>query len=160
MLVHDRPGVMMKITGMFARRGFNIASITVGHSERPGFSRITIGAEGDEKTIEQIMKQLHKLIDVVKVQELIPETTTIRMCALVKVAIKDHNTREGCVTTIELFNAKAIDVTPNSMTIEIVGSERKIESFIEVISDITQVKEIVRSGVIAISRGEKSITLE
>jgi acetolactate synthase-1/3 small subunit len=160
MLVHDRPGVMMKITGMFARRGFNIASITVGHSERPNFSRITIGVEGDSRTVEQIMKQLNKLIDVVKVQRLNLENTTVRVCCLVKIAIKDHVTRDSCITMIDLYKAKAIDVTIKSMTIEIVGSERKIDSFINVISEIAPIKEIVRSGVIAISRGDRGITLD
>ncbi len=160
MLVLDHPGVMMKITGMFARRGFNIASISVGKSEKTGFSRITIVAEGDKKTIEQIIKQLNKLIDVVKVQELSEENTTLRICALVKVTIKDHPTRQELINMVNLYRAKAIDVTTKTMTLEVVGSERKIESFIEVIRDITPIKEIVRSGVIAISRGDNSITLD
>lgn len=160
MLVLDHPGVMMKITGMFARRGFNIASISVGKSEKAGFSRITIVAEGDKKTIEQIIKQLNKLIDVVKVQELCNENTTLRICALVKVTIKDHTTRQELINMVNLYRAKAIDVTPKTMTIEVVGSERKVESFIDVIRDIAPIKEVVRSGVIAISRGDNSITLD
>src|SRR5271157_1290059 len=101
LLVYDHPGVMMKITGMFARRGFNIASISVGHSERPGFSRITIVAEGDEDTIEQIIKQLHKLIDVVKVQHLEPSKTTIREAAIVKLNVRDNSARQEIMTLVD-----------------------------------------------------------
>jgi acetolactate synthase-1/3 small subunit len=160
LLVQDRPGVMMKITAMFARRGFNISSITVGHSERQGFSRITIGAEGDEQTIEQIIKQLNKLIDVVKVQHLNLLNTTMRECALIKVNINTNETRQEIITLIDLYRAKAIDVSSKTITIELVGSQRKINSFMEVISEIAPIREISRSGVIAISRGEESITLE
>ena len=160
MLVLDHPGVMMKITGLFSRRGFNIASISVGKSEKPGFSRITIVAEGDKKTIEQIIKQLNKLIEVVKVQELSDDSTTIRMSALVKVMIKNSTVRQEIINIVNLYRAKAIDVTPNTMTLEVVGGERKVESFIEIIRDITTIKEIVRSGVLAIARGDNSITLD
>lgn len=159
LLVMDHPGVMMKITGMFARRGFNISSITVGRSERVGFSRITLVVEGDERTIEQIIKQLHKLIDVIKVQLLTDRNTTVRECALIKVNIKDNATRQEIITMIDLYNAKAIDVTTKTMTIELIGGQRKIDSFIEVISEISTIREIARSGVLAISRGEEAINL-
>jgi acetolactate synthase-1/3 small subunit len=160
LLVQDHPGVMMKITAMFARRGFNLSSITVGHSERPGFSRITLAAEGDEPTIEQIIKQLHKLIDVVKVQLLDERTTTVRECALIKVAIKDKSVRQEVITLIDLYKAKAIDVSTKVMTIEVVGGLRKIDSFIDVISEIAVIKEIARSGLLAVARGEESISLD
>jgi len=160
LLVHDSPGVMMKITGMFARRGFNISSITVGHSERPGLSRITIGAEGDSGTIEQIIKQLNKLVDVVKVQHMRPDLTTLRECALIKIFIKDHIIRQEVITLIDLYKAKAVDVSQKYITIEVIGGIRKIDSFIAVISDIAPIREIARSGVIAINRGKSSITLD
>ncbi|MBD3351807.1 MAG: acetolactate synthase small subunit [Candidatus Lokiarchaeota archaeon] len=159
LLVNDSPGVMMKITGMFARRGFNIASITVGHSERPGLSRITIGAEGDLDTIEQITKQLNKLVDVIKVQHLGLQNTTIRECALIKVIIKGHEQRQEVVSIVDLYRAKAIDVSQKYITIEVVGGPRKVDSFIDVISDIVPIREIVRSGLMAISRGKSAITL-
>ncbi len=160
MLVYDHPGVMMKVTGMFARRGFNISSLSVGHSERPGFSRITIMAEGDEATIEQIIKQLHKLIDIVKVQHLEPSKTTMRESSLVKVLVKDNTVRQEIMTLIEIYAGKVIDVTSKTMTLEIVGTQRKINSFIELISEIANIKEIARSGVLALYRGEESITLD
>lgn len=160
LLVNDSPGVMMKITGLFARRNFNIASITVGHSEKPGLSRITIGAEGDPATIEQIIKQLNKLIDVVKVQYLKPESTTLRECALIKVMLKDSSERQEVITLIDLYKVKAIDVSDKFVTIEVVGGPRKVDSFIEVLSDIVPIREIVRSGLMGMSRGQSSITLE
>lgn len=160
MLVSDHPGVMMKITGMFARRGFNISSISVGHSERPGFSRITIMAEGDEATIEQIIKQLHKLIDIVKVQHLEPSKTTMREASLVKVLVKDNNARQEIMTLVDIYNGKVIDVTSKTMTLEIVGTQRKVNSFIELISEIGNIKEVARSGVLALHRGEEAITLD
>jgi acetolactate synthase-1/3 small subunit len=160
MLVYDHPGVMMKITGMFARRGFNISSISVGHSERPGFSRITIMAEGDEATIEQIIKQLHKLIEIVKVQHLEPSKTTMREASLVKVIVKDNSARQEIMTLVDIYNGKVIDVTSKTMTLEIVGTQRKVNSFIELISEIGNIKEVARSGVLALYRGEESITLD
>jgi acetolactate synthase-1/3 small subunit len=161
LLVYDHPGVMMKITGMFARRGFNIASISVGHSERPGFSRITIVAEGDEDTIEQIIKQLHKLIDVVKVQHLEPSKTTIREAALVKLNVRDNAARQEIMTLVDIYRgAKVIDVTSKTITLEVTGSEAKLESFIELVAEVGTIKEIARSGVLALIRGEESISLE
>ncbi|MCP4762712.1 MAG: acetolactate synthase small subunit [archaeon] len=158
--VKDEPGVMMKITGMFARRGFNIASITVGHSERAGFSRITIAAEGDESTIEQITKQLHKLVDVIKVQHLPPGKTTLRECALIKVKTLNNTIRQEIITLIELYRAKSIDVSAKTITIEVVGSSRKIDSFIDLVKEIAPIREIARSGIIAMPRGDSAITLD
>ncbi len=160
LLVQDQPGVMMKITAMFARRGFNISSISVGQSERPGFSRITLVAEEDAQTTMQIAKQLRKLIDVVKVNIMDEFKTNIRECALVKIAIKDNAQRQEIITIVNLFNAKAVDVTSKTMTIEVVGGLRKIDSFLEVVSDITPIRELARSGTIAIARGDESISLE
>ncbi len=160
MLVHDKPGVMMKITGMFARRGFNIASITVGASERLGFSRITIVAEGDEVVLEQIIKQLNKLIDVVKVQHLNAAKTNLREFALVKVSAKNNKDRQEILTLVEIYRGKVIDVTSKTMTVEIIGSQKKIESFIELLGDVTHIREIVRSGIVALLKGEDSISLD
>ncbi|MHA1997248.1 MAG: acetolactate synthase small subunit [Promethearchaeota archaeon] len=160
MLVFDHPGVMMKVVGLFARRGFNIASISVGNSERPGFSRITIVAEGDEATIEQIIKQLNKLVDVVKVQHLHPARTTMREFALVKVEVKDNKMRQEVMTLVEIYRGKVIDVTSKTMTLEVSGSEKKVDSFIELLSDFVKIREIVRSGLVALLRGEESITLD
>ncbi|MBD3188088.1 acetolactate synthase small subunit [Candidatus Bathyarchaeota archaeon] len=160
LLVYDHPGVMMKVTGLFARRGFNIASISVGHSEREGFSRITIVAEGDEATIEQIIKQLNKLVDVVKVQHLHPDRSTMREFALVKVDVKDNQARQEIMTLVEIYRGKVIDVTTKTMTVEVSGSEQKVDSFIDLLSEFVHIKEIVRSGLVALLRGEESITLD
>ena len=160
MLVFDHPGVMMKVVSMFARRGYNIASISVGHSERQGFSRITIVAEGDAATIEQIIKQLNKLVDVIKVQEIDSSKATMREFALVKVTTRDNQVRQEIMTLVEIYRGKVIDVTSKSMTLEVSGTERKVDSFIELIAEIAKIKEIVRSGVVALLRGEESITLD
>ncbi|MHA1792544.1 MAG: acetolactate synthase small subunit, partial [Promethearchaeota archaeon] len=115
LLVNDHPGVMMKVTSLFARRGFNIASISVGHSERPGFSRITIVAEGDEATIEQIIKHLNKLVDVIKVQLLYPGKTTIREFALIKTDVRNNQDRQEIMTLVDIYRGKVVDVTKKTM---------------------------------------------
>ncbi len=158
--VFDKPGVMLKIMGLFARRGYNIASISVGHSERPGFSRMTIVAEGETKIIEQIIKQLNKLTDVVKVQALPSGTTTNRELGLIKIAIRNNTDRLNVEPLISFYRGKVIDVNSKTMTIEIVGTEKKLDSFINLITEIVSIKEIVRSGVVGLSRGENSITLD
>ncbi|MHA1370572.1 MAG: acetolactate synthase small subunit [Promethearchaeota archaeon] len=160
LLVYDHPGTMMKISGLFARRGYNIASISVGHSERPGFSRVTIVVEGDESTIEQIIKQLNKLVDVIKVQHLDPARATMREFALIKVQAPNNQIRQEIMTLVEIYRGKVIDVTVKTMTLEISGSKQKVDSFIELISDFVNIKEIVRSGIVALPRGEESITLD
>ena len=160
LLVQDQPGVMMKITGMFARRGYNIASITVGHSERPGLSRVTIMAEGDTGTIEQIMKQLNKIVDVIKVQHLDPNKTNMRELALIKVLVKDNYQRQEIITLVDIFRGNVIDVTTKTMTVEIVGSKKKIDSFIELVKNSVPIRELTRSGTVALLTGEDTITLQ
>jgi acetolactate synthase-1/3 small subunit len=150
---------MIKVVSLFSRRGYNIASISVGHSERPGFSRITIVAEGDEPTIEQIIKQLNKLVEVVKVQELDPQRTTMREFALVKANVKNNQVRQEIMTLIDIYRGKVIDVTSKTMTLEVSGSEAKVDSFIALLEEIAPIREICRSGTIALLRGEESITL-
>ena len=112
------------------------------------------------QTTMQIAKQLRKLIDVVKVNIMDEFKTNIRECALVKIAIKDNAQRQEIITIVNLFNAKAVDVTSKTMTIEVVGGLCKIDSFLEVVSDITPIRELARSGTIAIARGDESISLE
>jgi acetolactate synthase I/III small subunit len=159
LLVQDHPGVMMKITAMFARRGYNIESITVGHSEREGLSRVTIMAEGDMITIEQIMKQLNKLVDVIKVQQLDPDNSNMRELALIKVLVKDNYQRQEVITLVDIFRGNVVDVTSSTMTVEIVGSKKKIDSFIDLVTDSVSVRELTRSGTVALLTGEDTITL-
>jgi len=159
LLVQDHPGVMMKITAMFARRGYNIASLTVGHSEREGLSRVTIMAEGDTVTIEQIMKQLNKLVDVIKVQHLDPDNSNMRELALIKVMVKDNYQRQEIITLVDIFRGNVIDVTTKTMTVEIVGSKKKVDSFIELAGNSVPIKELTRSGTVALLTGEDTITL-
>jgi acetolactate synthase I/III small subunit len=158
--VFDKPGVMLKIMGLFARRGYNIASISVGHSEREGFSRMTIIAEGETKIIEQIIKQLNKLTDVIKVQALPSGSTTIRELGLIKIAIRNNSDRINVEPLVNFYKAKVIDVNSKTMTIEVVGTEQKLDSFIALVSEIVSIKEIVRSGVVGLSRGEDSINMD
>lgn len=160
LLVEDHPGVTMKIAGMFARRGINLTSFTGASSEKKGLSRIMMKAEGDHQVVEQICKQMNKLIEVVQVRPLLPDKATFRELALVKVSIKDDKDRQAVMSLNEIFRNKIIDVTVKTITIEVVGSSEKINSFLELVNEITSVRELARSGTIALYRGEDSIFMD
>lgn len=149
-LVENQPGVLSRVAGLFSRRGYNIDSLSVGETENPAFSRMTIVVEGDELTLEQIKKQLGKLIDVIKVIELKNDDAVQRELALIKVGA-DTTTRTSIIEVVAVFRAKVIDVAPESLTIEITGDKQKIAAFIEVMNTYT-IKEIVRTGLTAIGR--------
>lgn len=152
MIVEDKPGVMNRISGMFARRGFNIQTVAVGATEKPGVSRMTLLAEGDDRTIEQITKQLNKLVEVIKVSELKNGEATVRELCLIKVYVKDHNARNEIVTYTEIFRGNIVDVGQNSLSVEVVGDREKIEAFVTLMTQFG-IKEIARTGVIALQRG-------
>ncbi|MDR0900321.1 MAG: acetolactate synthase small subunit, partial [Methanobrevibacter sp.] len=125
-LVEDRPGVLQRVASLFTRRGFNIESITVGGSETEGFSRMVILAKGDEKVLEQITKQLNKLVDIIKVKDLDPQNTLKRELCLIKVKVDDEKKRSEIIQYTNIFRGKIIDVSENSLIIEITGNPSKI----------------------------------
>jgi acetolactate synthase I/III small subunit len=154
-LVVNQSGVLSRISGLFSGRGFNIESLNVAETNEPGVSRMTIITLGDDKKIEQITKQLNKLIDVIKVVDLTEEHFVDRELILVKMNA-EQRVREEILRIVDIFRAKVIDVSPDNYTVEITGDEGKIKGFLDLLKPLG-IKEIVRSGRIAISRGSKSI---
>ena len=150
-LVEDKPGVLNRISSMFRRRGFNISSLAVGRSELPELSRMTFVVEGDDSTVEQVTKQLHKLIDVVRVSELSEGDTVAREMALIKVHAT-ASTRSEIIQMVDIFRANIVDVASDSLIIEVTGDENKIESLYELLKPFG-VREMMRTGRVAMTRG-------
>jgi acetolactate synthase-1/3 small subunit len=155
-LVENRPGVLTRVAGLFARRGFNIHSLAVGPTEHEGVSRMTVVVDVDELPLEQVTKQLNKLINVIKIVELEPSASVQREMLLVKVRA-DVQTRTHVLETSELFRAKVIDVAPEAVTIEATGSPEKLEALLKVLEPFG-IRELVQSGMVGIGRGNRSIT--
>ena len=155
-IVLDKPGVLQRVAGLFTRRGFNIDNITVGPSEQENFARMTIITKGDEKILEQITKQLNKLIDVIKVRDLEPAVTVQRELCLIKVHTSSEKVRSEVIQYANIFRVRIIDVSPETLTIEITGPSEKIEALIDLVRSFG-IKEIARTGPTAISRGIKTI---
>lgn len=151
LIVEDKPGVMYRIMGMFMRRGFNIDTITVGKTETAGMSRITLTMKDDEETLEQVIKQLRKLINVVRVMPLDEKDTIITELCLTKLYTKDEKSRAEIVKYSEIFKGKIVDVVPNCITIRVVGEPDKIDAFLDLVRPFG-IKEIVRTGISAIAR--------
>jgi acetolactate synthase-1/3 small subunit len=158
-LVENKPGVLHSIANMFRRRDFNIESITVGPTEQEDLSRMTITVNGDEKTLEQIIKQMNKLIDVVKVSSLEPENIVTRELALVKVNVPDTKTRSDIINCVEVFRGRVVDVSPETLTIEITGTPDKIDAFLNLMKTYG-IMELARTGLTALSRGVRSIRID
>ncbi len=150
-LVEDRPGVLNRVSSLFRRRGFNIASLAVGKSEQPNLSRMTFVVDGDERTIEQVTKQLNKLIEVVKVSELAEEDIVARELAMIKVHATP-TTRSEIIQLVDIFRANIVDVSPHSLIIEITGEEDKINALYQLLRPFG-IRELMRTGRIAIVRG-------
>jgi len=154
-LVSDQPGVLARVASLFSRRGFNIASLAVGRTEKEGLSRITLVTEVDDANVlEQLVKQLNKLVEVYKIIELEPNSVQ-RQLILVKVRCTERN-RSAVLDVVELFRAKGVDVSFDSVTIEATGSEDKLEALITMLEPYGII-ELVKSGEVALSRGNKSI---
>jgi len=151
-LVEDKPGVLNRVASLIRRRSFNIDSIAVGHSEIPGLSRMTIVVDGATTAVEQVRKQLDKLIEVVKLTELAEESIIARELALIKVHATSA-TRSEVIQIVDIFRAKIVDVASDSMTIEATGEEEKIDSLYNLLKKFG-IKELARTGRIALSRGE------
>ena len=155
-LVENKPGVMLRISGLFARRGFNIESIAVGTTEKDDISRMTIIVRGDDKDLEQVEKQLLKQFDVLKVSDLNRETSVIRELCLVKVNAKTEQKKMLLMNYADIFRAKVIDVNTNTLTLEITGDEKKVDAFVDLLRP-HGIREIARTGTVAMARGQKSI---
>ncbi len=154
-LVNNKFGVLSRISGLFSGRGFNIESLNVAETSEPNISRMTIVTRGDDKKIEQITKQLNKLVDIIKVVDLTEESFIDREMLLIKMNAEPKN-REEILRIVEIFRAKVVDVSPATYTIEITGDEGKLRGFLELLRPLG-IKELVRSGRIALGRGMRSI---
>ncbi|MCS4275628.1 acetolactate synthase small subunit [Mycetocola lacteus] len=156
LLVEDKPGLLTRVAGLFARRGFNIESLAVGASEVEGLSRITVVAEVDGLPLEQVTKQLNKLINVIKIVELDPTQSVEREHLLIKVRV-DNTTRSQVLEAVNLFRARVVDVATDALVIEVTGDTGKTQAFLRVLEPFG-IKELAQSGLLAIGRGSKSIT--
>ena len=155
-LVENKPGVLTRVSALFTRRGFNIHSLAVGPTENPEVSRMTIVVAVEGLPLEQVTKQLNKLVNVLKIVELDPDTSVERELYLIKVHADDAN-RTAVLQVVDLFRAHVVDVAPTSVVIETIGSESKVKALLTALQPYG-VKEIVQSGAVAITRGPRSIT--
>ena len=155
-LVEDKPGVLARVAALFSRRGFNISSLAVGGTEIPGISRMTIVVTVDEFPLEQVTKQLNKLINVIKIVEQDDDSSVARELLLIKVRA-DSSVRSEVIETVNLFRAKVIDVSPEAVTVEATGTRSKLDALLKML-DPYGIREIVQSGVVAVGRLAKSIT--
>ncbi len=155
-LVENKPGVLARVAGLFSRRGFNIASLAVGATEQPGVSRMTIVVSVEDFPLEQVTKQLNKLVHVLKIVELEPSQSVQRELLLVKVRT-DAAVRSQVLETVQLFRAKVVDVAPESLTIEATGTADKISALLRMLEPFG-IREMVQSGMVAVGRGPRSIT--
>ncbi|UUO00748.1 acetolactate synthase small subunit [Mycolicibacterium novocastrense] len=154
-LVEDKPGVLARVASLFSRRGFNIQSLAVGATEQKNMSRMTIVVSVDETPLEQITKQLNKLVNVIKIVEQEEESSVSRELALIKVRT-DASTRGQVIEAVNLFRAKVVDVSTESLTVEATGTPEKLEALLRVLEPFG-IREIVQSGVVSLSRGPRSI---
>ncbi|MGM0432948.1 MAG: acetolactate synthase small subunit [Spirochaetota bacterium] len=155
-LVNNHSGVLSRIAGLFSRRGYNINSLSVGETENPEISRMTIVVSGDHTVLEQITKQLEKLIDVLHIKELKPPESVYRELVLLKISVGQKE-RSEVVQIIDIFKAKILDVDSTSISVEITGDQDKISAFVHLLEPYG-IKEIVRTGMAAIGRGDMTIS--
>jgi acetolactate synthase I/III small subunit len=156
LLVEDKPGLLTRVAGLFARRGFNIESLAVGKTEIPGLSRITVVVDVEGQPLEQVTKQLNKLINVLKIVELEPDQSVQREHLLIKVRV-DNSTRSQILEAVNLFRARVVDVVTDALVIEVTGDTAKTKALLRILEPYG-VKEIAQSGLLAIGRGSKSIS--
>ena len=155
-LVENKPGVLARIAGLFSRRGFNIDSLAVGPTEHPEVSRMTIVVNVDSSPLEQVTKQLNKLVEVIKIVELDPTTSVTRELVMVKVGASVE-TRGSVLEIVQLFRAKVVDIAPDAVTIQAVGNADKLADLLRVLEPFG-IRELVQSGMVAIGRGSRSIS--
>ncbi len=157
-LVENKPGVLTRVSALFARRTFNIHSLAVGETEHPDISRITLVVEADKTPLDQISKQLNKLVNVLNIVELDPNESVQRQLMLIKVCANDQ-TRTSVLQIVDLFRSHVVDVTPESVVIESIGTLSKLQALLVALKPYG-IREIVQSGVVGISRGINSISEE
>jgi acetolactate synthase I/III small subunit len=155
-LVENKPGVLARVASLFSRRGFNIDSLAVGPTEHPAVSRMTIVVNVEESPLEQVTKQLNKLVEVIKIVELDPEQSVARELLMVKIKA-DADTRGRVLEIVQLFKAKVVDIATDAITVQVTGNQGKLEDFLRVVEPFG-VRELVQSGMVAIGRGGRSIT--
>lgn len=158
-LVENNPGVLTRVAGLFSRRGYNIDSLAVGRTENPRISRMTIVVEGDDLVIEQVTKQLHKLVDVLKISDITSEEYVDRELMLIKVNSADQSLRAEIMQIVDIFRARIVDIGRKSLTIEATGDEGKINALEQSLRPFG-IREVVRTGKIAMLRGQKSTSME
>lgn len=155
-LVEDKPGILARVAGLFSRRGFNIVSLAVGETEHPGVSRMTIVVNVEDSPLEQVTKQLNRLVNVLKIVELETEQSVQRELLLVKVRA-DLSSRAHVMDAVSLFRAKVVDAAPDALTVEATGTADKLEALLRMLEPFG-IKEMVQSGAVAIGRGPRAIT--
>ncbi len=156
LLVEDKPGLLTRVAGLFARRGFNIHSLAVGTSEVDGLSRITVVVDVEDLPLEQVTKQLNKLINVIKIVELDAAQSVQREHLLIKVRV-DNSTRSQVLEAVNLFRGSIVDYAPDALVVEVTGDAGKVDAFLRALEPFG-IKELAQSGLLAIGRGGKSIT--
>ena len=152
LLVENKPGVLARIAGLFSRRGFNIDTLAVGPTDDPHISRITLTLDGAVHPIDQVTKQLHKLVHVIKIRDLEPGETVARELALFKISCQDGDARAQVMQFTDIFRGKTVDVSRRSVTVEVTGTDDKIEAFEEMVRPFGLI-ELIRTGEIAVARG-------
>ena len=155
LLVDNNPGTLSRISGLFSRRGYNIESITAGVTADPRFTRITIVTSGDDDVLEQIEKQVAKLVDVRNIKVLTPDMSVYRELCLIKVEVTERS-REGLIAVSNVFRANIVDVSTSSMIIEITGNQNKIEAFLGLLGPY-KILELARTGITGLTRGDKDV---
>lgn len=149
--MRDKPGVLNRVSGMLRRRNFNIDSLQVSHSETPGISRMTFVVDGDDRVLDQVVKQMHKVVDVTRVEDISSQPTILRELALIRVRTTSE-TRGEIMQFAEIYRAQIVDVSPDSLVVQIVGAEDKVDSLMELL-DRFGIEEMVRTGRVALCRG-------
>ncbi|MBA3620474.1 MAG: acetolactate synthase small subunit [Actinomycetota bacterium] len=155
-LVENKPGVLARVAGLFSRRGFNIDSLAVGATEYPEISRMTIVISAEDSPLEQVTKQLNKLVNVIKIVELDPDASVQRELLLVKVRA-DLASRSHVLQTAEAFRARVVDMSPDAVTVEVTGTFHKLEALVRALEPFG-IRELVQSGMVAVARGPRSMT--
>lgn len=154
--MRDKPGVLSRVSGMLRRRNFNIDSLQVSHSETPGISRMTFVVDGDERVADQVIKQMNKVVDVTRVEDISGQPAILRELALIRVRTKPE-TRGEIMQFADIYRAQIVDVSPDSLVVQIVGTEDKVDSLIELL-DRFGIEEMVRTGRVALCRGMREKT--
>ncbi|MDC9581003.1 acetolactate synthase small subunit [Xenorhabdus sp. PR6a] len=153
-LLENESGALSRVVGLFAQRGYNIESLTVAPTDDPTLSRMTIQTKGDAKVLEQIEKQLHKLVDVLRVNELTAGPHIEREIMLVKLQASEHG-REEIKRNTDIFRGQIVDVTSTLYTVQLVGKSEKLDAFLDSVRDVAELVEVARSGLVGVSRGDK-----